>query len=208
MEILNRYQKAALVSNTRRREKSLKEYYENPNICKCCGEIIVVGEKQKVREIRKKIFCSHSCSATFNNQQREAKFREPKEMEAKFREPKEREVKFREPKQKEVKQKKERFEFLAGLTKKDLIDKHGVYYKFRAVIRKQAHYIFNKYNNDKKCKVCGYKPHVEVCHIKSVSSFGNDALVDDINSIDNLVGLCPNHHWEFDNGIFGLSEIL
>jgi len=188
MEILNRYQKAALVSNTRRREKSLKEYYETPNICKCCGKIIVVGEKQKVREIRKKIFCSHSCSATFNNQQREVKFREPKE--------------------REVKQKKERFEFLSGLTKKDLIDKHGVYYKFRAVIRKHAHYIFNKYNDDKKCKVCGYKPHVEVCHIKSVSSFSNDSLIDEINSIDNLVGLCPNHHWEFDNGIIGLSEIL
>jgi predicted restriction endonuclease len=193
METLNRYQKAALVSNTRKREKSLKEYYENPNICKCCDEIIVVGEKQKVSEIRKKIFCSHSCSATFNNQQREVKFKEPKQKEVK---------------QKEVKPQKERFEFLKGLTKKDLIDKHGVYYKFRVVIRKQAHYIFNKYNDDKKCKVCGYKSHVEVCHIKSVSSFGNDDLIDEINSIDNLVGLCPNHHWEFDNGIIELSEIL
>ncbi len=73
MEELNRHQKAALVSNTRRREKSLQEYYSNPNICKCCNKPIPVGEKQKVREVRRKIFCDHSCSATFNNQLREIK---------------------------------------------------------------------------------------------------------------------------------------
>jgi predicted restriction endonuclease len=50
------------------------------------------------------------------------------------------------------------------------------------------------------CEVCGYNTHVEVCHIKSVSSFSDDTLITEINSIDNLVGLCPNHHWEFDNG--------
>jgi predicted restriction endonuclease len=22
-----------------------------------------------------------------------------------------------------------------------------------------------------------------------------------VNSLDNLVGLCPNHHWEFDHGL-------
>jgi len=48
--------------------------------------------------------------------------------------------------------------------------------------------------------VCGYSNHVEVCHIKSVSDFDGDELMRNINSIDNLIGLCPNHHWEFDNG--------
>jgi predicted restriction endonuclease len=80
------------------------------------------------------------------------------------------------------------------------LKKKGVYYKFRAVIRTHAHYIFHKNNPEKKCKVCGYDKYIEVCHIKSVSSFGDDALITDINAVDNLVGLCPNHHWEFDNG--------
>ena len=180
MEELNRYQKAALVSNTRRREKSLQEYYENPNICKCCNKPIPVGEKQKVREVRRKVFCNHSCSATFNNQQREIK-----EKVRKIKEPK---------------LKKEKFEFILSLTKKDLIDKHEIYYKFRAVIRKHAHYVFNKHYKHQECKVCGYDTHIQVCHIKSVSSFDDDVLMSEINSIDNLVGLCPNHHWEFDNG--------
>ena len=57
-----------------------------------------------------------------------------------------------------------------------------------------------KNNGEKKCKVCGYKNHVEVCHIKSVSSFGDNDLITEINSFNNLIGLCPNHHWEFDNG--------
>lgn len=27
-----------------------------------------------------------------------------------------------------------------------------------------------------------------------------------INSLDNLVGLCPNHHWEFDNSHLEFTE--
>ena len=180
MEELNRHQKAALVSGIKRRQKSLQEYYENPNICRCCNKPIMVGEKQKVREVRRKVFCDHSCSATFNNQQRE--------------------IKEKVKKVEDSKPKKEKFDFILGLTKKDLFEKHGIYYRFRAVIRKHAHFIFNKYHKHKKCEVCGYNTHVEVCHIKSVSSFSDDTLIIEINSIDNLVGLCPNHHWEFDNG--------
>ena len=92
------------------------------------------------------------------------------------------------------------------MTKKELYEKHGVYYKFRAVVRKHAHYVFNKHTTNKECLICGYSNHVEVCHIKSVSSFYEDGLMRDINSIDNLVGLCPNHHWEFDNGKIDISR--
>ena len=176
MEELNRYQKAALISNTRSREKSIKKYNENPNICKCCGNPILadISNKQKVSEIRKKIFCNRSCSAKFNNLQREKKLK--------------------------IKSlKKEKFEFILNLTKKDLIDKHQTYHRYRSTIRKHAHYVFNMYHEHQECKVCGYDTHIEVCHIKPVSSFNDDELISEINSINNLVGLCPNHHWEFDN---------
>lgn len=50
------------------------------------------------------------------------------------------------------------------------------------------------------CRVCDYRRHVEVSHIKAVSSFTDDVTVARINEVNNLVFLCPTHHWEFDNG--------
>ena len=52
-----------------------------------------------------------------------------------------------------------------------------------------------------KCLNCGYDKHVELCHIKPISSFSDDALLRDINSVENVIPLCPNCHWEFDNGL-------
>lgn len=183
MEQLNKYQKGAQVTKKILQERAYKNYYENPKICKNCGEIIKILEGKKASDTRKKVFCDSSCSATYNNKIRELK---------------------RDKKEKIKKPKKEKFEFLLNMTKKELYEKHGVYHVFRAVIRKHAHYVFNKHITKKECLVCGYTNHVEVCHIKSVSDFGDNNFMKDINSIDNLVGLCPNHHWEFDNGIIDI----
>jgi len=174
---MNRYQKAAKVANDRNRTRAIENYYKNPSICKECGCIIEVKENQKCSEVRKKVFCGKSCSNTHNNRLRPKK----------------------EPIKKEI-IKKERFQYLTGVKKKEFFELKGIYYKFRAVIRKHAHYIFTTNGGEQKCKVCGYEKHVEVCHIKSVSSFDDNDLITDINSFDNLIGLCPNHHWEFDNG--------
>ncbi len=54
------------------------------------------------------------------------------------------------------------------------------------------------------CQVCGYTLHVEVWHRHSIAEFPDNALVSDVNSCDNLVCLCPNHHWEFDHGYLSL----
>ena len=50
-----------------------------------------------------------------------------------------------------------------------------------------------------ECEECGYSKHVEICHVKPISSFPVTALVSEINHNDNLKILCPNHHWELDN---------
>jgi predicted restriction endonuclease len=42
--------------------------------------------------------------------------------------------------------------------------------------------------------------HVNVCHKRPVSDFPDDAKISEINDINNLIGFCKNHHWEFDNG--------
>lgn len=57
------------------------------------------------------------------------------------------------------------------------------------------------------CKNCKYSKHVELCHIKAISSFTDDALVSDINSKKNIIQLCRNCHWELDHGLLTMKEI-
>ena len=51
-----------------------------------------------------------------------------------------------------------------------------------------------------KCKNCGYSKHIEIAHKKAISEFSDDTLVSEVNTINNLLPLCRNCHWEFDNG--------
>lgn len=55
------------------------------------------------------------------------------------------------------------------------------------------------------CYNCGYNKHVELCHIKPLRSFSLDSKIKEINSPNNIVQLCPNCHWEFDNGLLDLD---
>ena len=64
--------------------------------------------------------------------------------------------------------------------------------------------MYEKNNGNKFCNICGYNKHIQVCHIRSVSSFSDDSLITEINAKENLIGLCPNHHWEYDNGHINL----
>lgn len=49
------------------------------------------------------------------------------------------------------------------------------------------------------CDKCGYNKHVEACHKIPIRDFPLDSPIYEINSPDNLMALCPNCHWEFDN---------
>ena len=62
----------------------------------------------------------------------------------------------------------------------------------------------HEYKKEPKCAVCGYKTYVEVCHIKPIKEFEKTAKIKEINSKDNLVYLCPNHHKELDLGLIKL----
>lgn len=74
----------------------------------------------------------------------------------------------------------------------------------RTAIRKNAQAVFDKSNIPRCCAVCGYDKHIEIAHIKAVADFDDTTLVSEINDIDNLIALCPNHHWEYDNGLLEL----
>lgn len=49
------------------------------------------------------------------------------------------------------------------------------------------------------CEKCGYDKHIEIAHKKSICSFSGDTKLSIINDPSNLIPLCPNCHWEFDN---------
>ena len=89
---------------------------------------------------------------------------------------------------------------ILNMTKGELFGCRKNWQSARTAIRKLADSIFKKSNKPRECAVCGYSKHIEIAHIKGVSEFSDDSLVSEINDINNLVALCPNHHWEFDSG--------
>ena len=48
-------------------QRAVDKYYEDPNHCLNCGEVIRISEGQRVPETRKKKFCNQSCAARYNN---------------------------------------------------------------------------------------------------------------------------------------------
>ena len=85
----------------------------------------------------------------------------------------------------------------ANSTYQELIDRLG---KFRARVEVQrgARKACRGLNS---CAVCGYTAFVEACHIMPVAGFDLNTKIYSINAPSNLVGLCPNHHWELDHGL-------
>ena len=56
------------------------------------------------------------------------------------------------------------------------------------------------------CVSCGWSHHVQVCHIKAIKDYSKDTLVSEVNALSNLILLCPNCHWLFDNNKMVRSE--
>lgn len=100
-----------------------------------------------------------------------------------------------------------RFPAMGLLTKDLLFSKSKNWQGARSEIRRHAEFIFESDSREKCCNKCGYDKHVEICHIKSVSSFSGDSLLGEINHKSNLMGLCPNCHWEFDNGLWNINKL-
>ncbi len=59
----------------------------------------------------------------------------------------------------------------------------------------------------KPCANCGYEKHVELCHIKALSSFPGTATLHEVNHENNLIQLCRNCHWESHNGLISDNEL-
>ena len=66
-------------------------------------------------------------------------------------------------------------------------------------IRGRARQSIRDSQQEMSCSECGWQHHVEVCHIKPISSFDPSTLISDVNDLSNLKLLCPNCHWLFDH---------
>lgn len=96
---------------------------------------------------------------------------------------------------------------IADKTKGQLF-KEKTYHAARAAISRNARATFSSSGRPKQCYICDYCNHVEICHVLAVACFSDSAFIWEINSIGNLVALCPTHHWEFDNGYLELEYPL
>ena len=94
------------------------------------------------------------------------------------------------------------------ITKGELFNYCKNWQSARTQIRKLAQKVFDNCNHGYKCAICGYNKHIEIAHIKAVSEFDDNSTINEINDPNNLIGLCPNHHWEYDNGLLDITSYL
>jgi len=69
-------------------------------------------------------------------------------------------------------------------------------------VRQLSRMRYLKSDRPKYCEKCGYDSHFEVCHIKPIHMFSSNATIEELIDLSNLVALCPNCHWEMDNGFW------
>ena len=65
---------------------------------------------------------------------------------------------------------------------------------------------WNKELTKLPCQSCGYSRHVELCHKVAVSSFPLSTTLGKVNDPRNILVLCRNCHWEYDNGLLVLRN--
>lgn len=217
-EVNNKYCDVSC-QNKHKKLLCIEQYDLNPKHCLGCGEKLEYDK-------RKNNFCTSSCSTTKNNigQQRNLKISKLSDDVIKDKFYSSNGVKefyksigySEKPTSKSLDIIKNKlielsldFSFLnkrnvSNKTKLELFNKRLNWQSARSAIAKDSRFVYNNSDKPKCCYVCGYDKHIEIAHIKSVSSFDDETKVSDINNIDNLVALCPNHHWEFDNGLLNI----
>lgn len=155
-------------------------------LCKNCNSDISHKPSQNK-------FCSQSCSATFNNKLRAKKPYYCQKCESLMGHG------FKFSRRKYCDKCNVNIIDWSTVTYGELKEKRK--YQENSRIRTLARNSAEKLGKLKECSNCGYNIHVETCHVKAIINFSDDTKISEINSPDNIVGLCRNCHWEFDNGL-------
>lgn len=188
----------------RQRQEALKKYYENPNKCKYCHAIIEVNDSQKVSEVRKKTFCNQSCNAQQANKNRTYSKKPLSDIDMQYPVTNRRQTGVL-PRELANKAK----ETLQFVTKEHLFKTCTTWQCARSTIQKHAVRVYKRTRLHEHCYRigCTYSRYIDVAHIKPVAAFSGDALIGEINAPVNIMGLCKNHHWEYDHGDISISDI-
>lgn len=224
------------ISNTKsrnQRERSLRAYYENPNYCQHCGELILFTKNMLPSDVRDKKFCNRSCSAAHNNAVvlrdrmrsfvdmcSDEEFVNAYNNSGTYKQLGE-SLGYAVVGSSVIQKIKTRMNALclqeyrsagvtpvASMTKGELIRSRSNWQSWRSTIQKMARSVYENSDNPKRCIVCGYDKTYQVAHIKAVSEFNDTDLVSEINNADNLSALCPNHHWEYDHNLLSIGDYL
>ena len=199
----------------RSRDEAIQKYYENPKTCKYCGRVIEVKEGQKVAEVRLKEFCNRSCAGFYNSNKEggspknTAKPISPCEgcgepiylKKGKRGYLRRRFCETCTALRLEIPTKTKGRLFVESKEKGPLLSKG--WQCARSQIARNARRVFAETGRPLRCEHpgCTYDHYAEVCHRKPVSDFPDSATVKEINDPENLMALCPNHHWDLDHGI-------
>jgi hypothetical protein len=180
------------------RTAALAAYNANPKHCLKCGAIIPVRDGEKVATVRRREFCNQRCAGSFNNESRKKSY--ACSCGASVSGP-------RRKCRKCANQREEK-----AITRSDkgrLFGSRKNWQSARSAIQQHARRVYKSSSEPKFCVICGYDTHFDVCHIKAVSEFGaTSSVLLDVNALSNLVALCKNHHWEFDNEIIAAVEVM
>lgn len=164
-----------LKRGTEQREEAISTYLASPNICEECRRPIPLNPKYPPSWTRTRRFCNYTCSAAFNARHR---------LKIQGKKP------------------------LADRTLNEVMGKaksnEKLWWRARVHIGQHARRAYERSGKPQACAICGYDKHVEICHKKPVSDFPGTALISEINNLSNMTPLCPNHHWELDNGLLKL----
>jgi hypothetical protein len=159
--------------------------------CHLCRKLVTRSPKEFARSTTGRIYCSRSCAATFNNHTmpKRAKSTRCTTCQVPIR------WGYRRCKACHEAQRRldQKTLLEATLGRRDASRYTGV--------RSHARKVYAESGKPKQCAVCGYSKHVEICHIRDISTYPMETPVIEINAVSNLVALCPNHHWELDRGL-------
>ena len=175
--------------------------------CNCCNKEIKRSPSTIKKSKTGKFYCSNSCSARKNNldkQRNQPKERKCAECDASYHYTKGHRSIYC-PKCFQNKKNEHKCKTLKEVQEK--LSLQGKHKSWKNASVRNFCRSWNKELTKKPCQKCGYNKHVELCHIKAVSEFDEKTTLAEVNSPENILVLCRNCHWEFDNGILLKEEI-
>lgn len=174
-----------MVGVTKTQIAKRQAYHANPKKCRNCGGPIVLRDGVKLAEMKRRVFCSHSCAAIHTNRAAPKRQRKPRTCGYCGR-------KFvpapREPVRKHCPDCRASLPPIVERRKGE-VSRQAIASHARTVVA----------DRPRACESCGYTYHVQVCHLRPVASFDDATLVGIVNAPANLSLLCPNCHWEHDH---------